>query len=394
MAGRNYTRVYPYSRIHAVTIGEKRYVLNEMPQTGSAPPRSKSANVAGASSGPSASTNIAKLIQKQGSTPPDWYESTPLNYPRSLDLTWPEPPPDKNWNNQKNVGQYVWDVINPNPGKWQEGTRLMHHLLEVNKDNPDTVQRIMNSLGRFYHNLLQDYARAAFWWQKAGVDQPNTRFRGSAPLLAECYYQLGDKSMASRLLGQLEKTAPQFSLIKVWADMGESQHALQLADSYARGNAAVSAIAYMYGGDACRTNGDFRKAMEYYQKVIDAPAEGQYAKRIEREKQRARASLEAIRLFEMADVTRVPDGVYEASSMGYAGPIHVAVQVQGGRIESVQITRHQEKQFYSAITDTPAKIVQRQGVKGVDATSSATLTSEGIINAVAKALAGAAGNSR
>ncbi len=389
MGGRSYTRVYPYDRIHAVTLADKRYVLNEMPAAGSAPIRSKSTPASSSDSGALATTDVARLIEQQGSTPPDWYESTPLDFPKSLDLSWPEPPPDKSWNNQKNVGQYVWDVINPNPGKWREGTRLMHHLLEVNKDNPDTVQRIMNSLGRFYHNLLQDHARAAFWWQKAGANKPNPRFPGSAALLAECYYRLGSKSMASNLLKQLERTSPQFALIKVWADMGESQHALQLAESYARGNPAVSAIAYMYAGDACRTSGDFAKAMDYYQKVIDAPAEGQYAKRIEREKQRARASLEAIRLFELADVTRVPDGVHESSSMGYAGPIHVAVKVQGGRIESVQITRHEEKQFYSAITETTAKIVEQQGVKGVDATSSATLTSEAIINAVAKALAAA-----
>jgi uncharacterized protein with FMN-binding domain len=73
--------------------------------------------------------------------------------------------------------------------------------------------------------------------------------------------------------------------------------------------------------------------------------------------------------------------------MGYAGPIEVAVTVQSGRIASVEIAKHQEKQFYSAINDTTAKIVKQQGVKGVDATSSATLTSEAIINATAKALA-------
>ena len=61
----------------------------------------------------------------------------------------------------------------------------------------------------------------------------------------------------------------------------------------------------------------------------------------------------------------------------------------GGRIEAVRVVHHKEKQFYSAIDDTTRKIVQRQGVKGVDATSSATITSNAIINASAKALAGA-----
>lgn len=408
MAGRQYTRVYPYSRIHAVTLGDKRYVLTPMPSGGSpAAPRSGSSSAAtggqkvgGQSTGgrtvggsrPSprtGSTNVAAIIQQQGATPPDWYETTPLNYPPSLDLTWPEPAPG-GWNAQKNIGQYVWDVINPNPSKWKEGTKLMHHLLVVNKDRPEVVLRVMNSLGRFYHNLLQDHARAAFWWQKAGVDKPNNPFPGSASLLAECYYRLGSKPMAAELLTRLEKSSPQFALLKVWADIGETQHALQLAEAYARGNPGVRAIAYMYAADACRMGGDYGKAMEYYQKVLDSPDSGQFAKRIGVEKRRARDSLAAIRLFERADVNRVPDGRYEASSMAYAGPLHVAVQVQGGRIQTIEITRHEEKQFYSALTDTTAKIIQRQSVQGVDATSCATLTSEAIINATAKALASAA----
>jgi uncharacterized protein with FMN-binding domain len=94
-------------------------------------------------------------------------------------------------------------------------------------------------------------------------------------------------------------------------------------------------------------------------------------------------------LFELCDVTKVPDGVYTASSIGYAGEIVLDVIVKAGRIESVQVKRHEEKQFYSALTDTPRQIIQKQGVKGVDAVSGATITSEAILNATAKALANA-----
>ena len=61
--------------------------------------------------------------------------------------------------------------------------------------------------------------------------------------------------------------------------------------------------------------------------------------------------------------------------------------MRGGRIDSVKVTEHKEKQYYGAMIDTPVKIVQRQGVKGVDTTTSATITSEAIVNATAKALA-------
>ncbi|MHC4353293.1 MAG: FMN-binding protein [Planctomycetota bacterium] len=52
------------------------------------------------------------------------------------------------------------------------------------------------------------------------------------------------------------------------------------------------------------------------------------------------------------------------------------------------MTKHKERQFYSAFTDTPNQIIARQSVKGVDAVTGATMTSEAIINAAAKALAG------
>jgi uncharacterized protein with FMN-binding domain len=85
-------------------------------------------------------------------------------------------------------------------------------------------------------------------------------------------------------------------------------------------------------------------------------------------------------------VKKVADGSYRALSLGYEGPIEVEVTVRAGRIEDVKVTKHKEKQFYAALTDTPEQIIRKQSVKGVDATSRATITSEAIINASAKAL--------
>jgi uncharacterized protein with FMN-binding domain len=62
----------------------------------------------------------------------------------------------------------------------------------------------------------------------------------------------------------------------------------------------------------------------------------------------------------------------------------------GGQIESVEVVRHNEKQFYSAITDTQNSILRLQSVRGVDGTSGATITSQAIVNATAKSLAGTA----
>jgi len=99
------------------------------------------------------------------------------------------------------------------------------------------------------------------------------------------------------------------------------------------------------------------------------------------------ASIDAIRAVDGLDLSKVRDGTYTASSNAYAGPLDVAVDIKGGKILSVKVTKHQEKQFYTALTDTPAQIVAKHGIKGVDAVTSATITSEAIMNATVKALA-------
>ncbi|MFT5527774.1 MAG: hypothetical protein ACI9HK_005759, partial [Pirellulaceae bacterium] len=102
---------------------------------------------------------------------------------------------------------------------------------------------------------------------------------------------------------------------------------------------------------------------------------------------RAKDSIEAIRYYELLDLSKLDDGKYTAQSPGYSGPIEVEVTVANKRISDVKVTKHREKQFYSALTDTTSQIIQKQGVKGVDTTSRATITSAAIVNASARALA-------
>ena len=325
---------------------------------------------------------IDAFIDEQGRTPPDWFETTPLDYPQSLDLSFPKKAPE-GWNNQKNIGQYVWDVINPNQSNWREGVRLMHHLLTLHKDDEEKRTRAMTELGRMYFTLHEDYPRAAFWWRKAGVDK-HDNFPGCTIHLAECYHRLGNKQMALELL---KKAAPTFGNIKLYAELGDLPTALKLADSYARGGSPH--MAYLTAGDACRAAAKFPQAVTYYEKVIAAPLPANKG-RAEGTIKRAQASLEAVQLFELAGSSKVPDGSYEAESLGYEAMVRTQVVVRSGKIEGVKVTQHREKQYYSSLSDTTAKIISKNGVKGVDATSGATITSEAIINATAKALSAAA----
>jgi uncharacterized protein with FMN-binding domain len=384
VGSRSYSRVYTYDKIHAVTMNGQRYVLNPLP-AGAAPPaapaRASAAARSAATGDSRTQEEVEALIEQLGRQPPDWYEATPLDYPKTLDLSWPERPPGA-WNSQKNVGQYIWDVINPNSNRWREGIRLMHHLLQLHQDDPAMRTRVMQSMGKMYHDFEEDYARAAFWWRKAGLD--SSRSSAVSVNLARCYWKLGSKRMAEQLLGRL----PVYSTsIKLWADMGETAKALQLVEAYAR--AGYQDIAYLYGGDACRIQGKYDEAVAYYERVLKVSASGQAAKRIQKNQARARENIQAIQIFDALDLTQVKDGTYTGRSMGYAGQLQVQVTVRGGRIEAVAVTEHQEKQFYAALTDTPKQIIAAQGLKGIDAVSGATITSEAIINAAAKALGSA-----
>lgn len=110
---------------------------------------------------------VRLMIETAGSMPPDWLNTTQLNIPDTLDLSWPEPAPQP-WNNSKNVGQFIWDRINPNPGQWRNGVKLMHHIMTLHRNDPRIVKRAMIALGNMYHNLFDDHLYAGDVCRVAG----------------------------------------------------------------------------------------------------------------------------------------------------------------------------------------------------------------------------------
>ena len=322
-------------------------------------------------------TEIEDLIRKTGATPPDWWDATPLNFPKTLDLTLTPPPKGSGWDPQKNVGQYFWSVINENSSKWKEGVKLAHHLMILNEKDAKKVADMQGQMAHLYEYCLCDYARAAYWRIKKGeVDTED---------LAVCYWKLGSKAMAKDVLSRCGNDDTRHgTIIKLWADLGEFDRALKEAETKAQNDKAD--IAYLMAGEACRTIGRFADALGYYQKVLACDA-AKAGRDFKQSKARAQASIDAIKVFDTLDLKRVPDGVYANSSVGYTGPVSIELTVKNARIEEVKVTKHAEKQYYASLTETPRQIVLKQGVKGVDTYSSATITSEAIINACAKALA-------
>jgi uncharacterized protein with FMN-binding domain len=363
----------PTKTVYVLAVSGKKRVMNEKggkaaPDTSGKPGTAAKAGAAGAKT---SKADILALIKKTGGTPPDWFAATPLNFPKTLDLSWPQA--SGPWDPNKNVGQFIWTTINENESRWKEGVKFLHHMLTVNKDNKSVLNQAMGALGNMYHNLHQDWARAAFWWQMAG--QTDTEE------IAHCYFKLGSKDMAVEILNRLgADNTRHATIVRLWAEIGETAKALQLAEQMARNIPDAGNLA---AGDVCKSMGKFPEALAYYQKTVAATSG---SRDIAQNKNRAQASIDAIKVADGLDLKKVSDGKYTANSLGYAGPVDVEVSVAGGRITDVRVTQHHEKQYYSSITETCAAIIKKQGVKGVDATSSATITSEAIINAAVKAL--------
>jgi uncharacterized protein with FMN-binding domain len=352
------------------------WVNAEEKSIASAPPvKPEKASSAGASGNTHTKVEVEALIQKAGQTQPDWFAGVTANYPQTLDLTWGDP---RGRNAQKDLKEFIWSVINPNPTRWKDGTKLLHQVLNVNKADPEKLKRTMNALGECYHNFFADYARAAFWLQKAETNNE---------LLADCYFRLGNKDMAKQVLDKYGyDDTRQGGVIKMWADIGELDEALKMADGKAQNTPDA---AYFVAGDCLKLAGRYKDAMDYYEKVLKVVAKDTQTApgRLKWNQDQARASIEAIKLFELLDLKHIPDGKYSGTSMGYSGNVTVEVTTKSAKIESVKVTQQTEHQCYASLTVVPEKIITKQSVKGVDTYSSATVTSNAIINASAKALA-------
>lgn len=82
------------------------------------------------------------------------------------------------------------------------------------------------------------------------------------------------------------------------------------------------------------------------------------------------------------------DGTYTGEGQGASGVIKVEVQVVKGEISEINLVEHNEtKTLVDGVTDNVIpEIIEKQSVEGVEAISGATNSSNGVIDAVSKAL--------
>lgn len=85
------------------------------------------------------------------------------------------------------------------------------------------------------------------------------------------------------------------------------------------------------------------------------------------------------------------DGTYNGEGQGASGQIKVEVKVEKGEIKEVKLVEHKETStIVSGVEDNMIpEIVKKQSTEGIEAVSGATKSSQGVIEAVNKALEGA-----
>ncbi len=94
-----------------------------------------------------------------------------------------------------------------------------------------------------------------------------------------------------------------------------------------------------------------------------------------------------------ASAATYTDGVYEGEGEGFAGAIKVKVTVEGGKIASIELLEHGETEGIGdkGAEAVIASIIAEQKTD-VDVSSGATFSSNGVMEAVKNALAGAGGS--
>ena len=125
------------------------------------------------------------------------------------------------------------------------------------------------------------------------------------------------------------------SVIKLWADMGELDKAIEAAEKRAKTGRPKSA--YLAAGDACRLAGKYKIALSHYKKVLAARSDRQFPNIIEVIERRARDNIKAMKLLDMLDLNKIPDSVYKGDNMSFVGQLYVEVTVKNHRIESVEV---------------------------------------------------------
>jgi hypothetical protein len=157
---------------------------------------------------------VDAYIEQMGKAKPEWFDSVELNTPDTLDLTFSNEK-EEGWKPQEKLGSYMFSVIGSNPNRYREGAKLMHQVIVVNQKNSARMAQAMHMLGYAYYDLLQDYARAVYWWRRADKAAPGKFY--NTLNYARAYFKLGCKEMTLQLIGTTPATPTSPGYGRRWA---------------------------------------------------------------------------------------------------------------------------------------------------------------------------------
>jgi len=179
-----------------------------------------------------------------------------------------------------------------------------------------------------------------------------------------------------------------YEAVRLALEKGEADHAQALLDSAAASTGKPFPENYWELGQSLEKARLWEAALYCYDKVLNQPLPSGHPN-----VRRARQAM--VRLVQQAvDVSRVRNGDHEASCRGFIGPVSVRVAVRNGRLTACQIVGdyresrdwHPQRPNVKARDVIPPKIVEKQGLAGVDAVTGATISSHVIIAAAGRAL--------
>jgi uncharacterized protein with FMN-binding domain len=154
-----------------------------------------------------------------------------------------------------------------------------------------------------------------------------------------------------------------------------------------RAGTVEDARAALAEGDRLLKSGKFDESRTQYKKVLTLfrKAKRNERRRLFTENRVAHHNLKIFDLLKNVEGAEFRDGDYTGSARGYKGPVEVKVTVKDGKIDGVEIVRTRENRPRNAQKAVPQRIVAAQSVL-VDAVSGATVTSNAIREAAARAL--------
>lgn len=139
-------------------------------------------------------------------------------------------------------------------------------------------------------------------------------------------------------------------------------------------------------GDVCAAMGDAEGARQHYNEAIRLfPTSNQpYGRHLlHRNAAKVQAKLDLLNRNAL-DISKLKDGVYRGSGVGYVKDVNATVTVKGGKIADIRL-QHEEKIDLGATDTVPKQIIERQNLE-VDSVTGATVTTQAIVQAVYEAL--------